>query len=443
MTKSKRTLSAEPITTTITSLSHDGRGIGNHLGKTAFINGALPQETVTFKMTKKHSRYFEGDLIDIISASPDRIKPGCEHFGVCGGCSMQHLQMAAQINFKQNTLLEQLRHFGRVEPEVILPPISANEWGYRRKARLGVRYVEKKGKLLVGFREKASRYLADITACPVLHASVGTRLTDLNQLISSLIQFEHIPQVEVAVGDSTTALVFRHMAELPEADLEKLRQFGKDFGFHIYLQPNTPLPITKLWPEDQNVFLTYALTDYDLEMQFYPLDFTQVNGSVNPLMIKQALALLDPQAEDTILDLFCGLGNFTLPLARHAKFVTGVEGSQDMVERATMNAEKNNLSNTAFFAANLAEIPLAKPSWMKAQYDKILIDPPRTGAKEILPLFPAFGARKIVYVSCNPATLARDAGELVNQQGYKLKKAGVINMFPHTSHIEAIALFEK
>jgi len=444
-TKAARSrLSSELVTTTISSLSHDGRGIAIlDDGKTTFVSGALPGETVTFKLTKKHPRYNEGEVVSVLLPSPDRTTPGCAHFGVCGGCSMQHMNMAAQIQLKQNVLLEQLCHFGHVEPENVMPPISGGTWGYRRKARLGVRFVEKKGRLLIGFREKSSHYLADITACPVLHPSVGERLPQLAELIKSLAQYEHIPQIEIAVGDNVTALVIRHLKPLPDDDLNKLKAFAQMQQFHLYLQANPPELISKLWPQDDNHRLSYALSEYEIEMEFHPLDFTQVNSETNPMMIRQAVQLLEPQSSDTILDLFCGLGNFTLPIARSAKQVVGVEGSLEMVKRAQDNASKNAITNTEFFSENLADIPATHSAWMKRRYDKILLDPPRTGAKEIIAVFPNFKAERIVYVSCNPATLARDAGELVHNQGYKLKQVGVINMFPHTSHIEAITLFEK
>jgi 23S rRNA (uracil1939-C5)-methyltransferase len=440
----KKILSSEPELITINSLSHDGRGIATSSdGKTTFISGALPGEIVKYKMTKRHSRFNEGEMIDIIEASSDRQTPPCAHFGICGGCSMQHMTMPAQIALKQQTLLDQLKHFGQVTPLEIMPAISKNALGYRRKARLGVRYVQKKEKMLIGFREKASRYLAEIDTCVVLNPHVGMQLPAMRELVMSLTQFEHIPQIEVAVGDHSTALVIRHMTDLPQIDLDKICHFAKQYNYQIYLQPNPPAAIHKLWPLDNVDRLSYALADYDLEMQFHPLDFTQVNGEINPMMIQQAIQLLDPQDHEVILDLFCGLGNFTLPLARKAKQVVGIEGSADMVERAKANATHNNISNVEFHSANLAEITKPLPSWMQKHYDKILLDPARTGAKEILEFFPQWKPLRIVYVSCNPATLARDAGELVNKQGYQLKKVGVINMFPHTSHIEAIALFEK
>lgn len=429
------------ITVEIQGLSHDGRGIASINGKTTFVNGAIAGETVTCKITKKHSRYNEAEVVNIINPAKERVTPGCAHFSICGGCSMQHIADDAQIQIKQKILIEQLKHFGNVEPENILAPLSGNTWHYRRKARLGVRFVRKKNKLLVGFREKFSNFLADIQSCPVLHKSIGTRITELSHLIASLSQFDHIPQVEVAAGDQETALVFRHMTPLTDDDIAKLCEFGKTYSFAIYLQPNPPEKIHKIWPQNSSLYLQYKLPDYQLTMQFHPLDFTQVNGEVNLVMLKQAIALLDLQPGDTVLDLFCGLGNFSLPIARHAKQVIGIEGSKEMVERAHENAELNQIKNAEFYAANLME-PTEAASWMQNRYDKILIDPPRTGAKEIIPFFNRWKAKKIVYVSCNPATLARDAKELVHTLGYKLKFAGVINMFPHTSHIEAIALFE-
>jgi len=438
------TSSAKLLSTTITSLSHDGRGIATLSdGKTIFISGALPGETVTFKITNQHARYNEGEAVEILIASEDRTTPECAHVGVCGGCSMQHVTMPAQIQLKQKSLLEQLKHFGKVEPEAILAPLTGESWGYRRKARLGVNFLKQKGKIIVGFREKSNNDLVQIDACPVLHPSVGRRLPEIRKLIVSLSQYKHIPQVEIAIGDDITALVFRHLTPLPDGDIAKLTEFALSNQMHIYLQPNPPATTYKLWPQDKTDLLSYSLPLYQLEMLFHPLDFTQVNSEINPLMINQALQLLDLQSSDNILDLFCGLGNFTLPIARLAKHVVGIEGSQEMVDRAQHNAQHNHINNTEFHVANLAELPINRPVWMKKRYDKILLDPPRTGAKEIIAAFPKFSAKRIVYVSCNPATLARDAGELVHNQGYKLKQVGVINMFPHTSHVETIAMFEK
>lgn len=442
MTKRSKRKNYPEIILDINKLSHDGRGIANIDGKTAFIHGALPSEKVLCKITYQHRRYNEGKALDIITPAKERVAPACKHFGTCGGCSLQHAAMDSQLAFKQEVLLEQLHHFGHVTPATLLPPLSGNSLGYRGKARLGVRYVIKKEKLLVGFREKHSNLLADITECPILHKSVSTLIPELSQLILSLSQYEHIPQIELAVGDNTTALIFRHLTALSDDDREKLSQFGKEHHLSIYLQPNPPELTYKLYPKDNLEQLSYALPEYDIEMLFHPLMFTQVNREMNHLMIKQAIQLLNLQPHDEVLDLFCGLGNFTLPIARHAKHVVGIEGSDAMVTIAKQNASHNNIHHTEFFAANLMK-PNENDPWLTRQYHKILLDPPRTGAKEIIPYFKQLNAKTIVYVSCNPATLARDAGELVHQQGYVLKKTGIINMFPHTSHIEAIALFEK
>lgn len=423
------------------TLSHDGRGIATVNSKTTFIAGALPDESVTYKITRKRSSHHEAEIIDFTNASAQRVTPPCEHFGVCGGCSLQHMSLDAQVELKQKTVLEQLKHFGQVEAEEIMPPLSANSTGYRRKARLGAKFVFKKNKLLVGFREKSSRYLADLSRCAVLHPAVGEELETLGNLINNLSINQEIPQVEVAIGDTTKALVFRHLKDLTDTDKETLSSFGKQHDFQIYLQPNKPDPLYKLWPSDGYERLTYTLPDQNLEFEFHPLDFTQVNLEINRLMVNQALEQLDLTPEDRVLDLFCGIGNFTLPIARYAKHVTGVEGAEEMTLRASDNARRNNIENVDFHVANLMEPPAAK--WLQTSYEKVLLDPPRAGAKEIIPHIVNLGADTIVYVSCNPATLARDAGELVNEHKYKLQKIGIMNMFPHTSHIEAMAVFKK
>jgi 23S rRNA (uracil1939-C5)-methyltransferase len=430
------------FTIDIHALSHEGRGIGNVNGITTFVDGALPDEQVICQITKKHRRYLEAKPIEFLKTSSERITPACPHFGICGGCSLQHLNPENQIQFKQKTLLEQLQLFGKVTAKNILPPLVGQVWGYRRKARLGVRYVKKKEQLFIGFREKGTPFLTNINSCKVLHPKIGNAIIELNHLVASLSQFENIPQIEVAIGDNEAALVFRHLTELPADDLAKLSAFGVAHQFSIYLQPNGSAPITKLTPNDSCELLTYALPDFQLELAFHPLDFIQINGEINQSLIKLALNLLDPQANETILDLFCGLGNFTLPLARFAKRVIGVEGCEKMVMRAKQNAERNSIHNTEFYAANLTAIT-PQTTWLQNSYEKILLDPPRTGAIEIIPLLASLSAKKIVYISCNPATLARDAHMLTQQFGYTLKVTGVVNMFPHTSHVEAIAVFEK
>lgn len=428
-------------TARICSLSHDGRGIATINNKKIFISGALPDETATYKVTRKRSHYYEADALEILNASPQRDIPACDHFGVCGGCSLQHMSMETQLALKQDTLLNQLKHFGQTLPEIVLPALNASTLRYRRKARLGVKFVFKKNKLLVGFREKSSSYLAELNQCIILHPKIGEHLNELSQLISSLVIYDQIPQIEVAIGDDETALIFRHLKPCLDPDKQKLIDFGETHHIHIYLQPNPPATVYKLWPNDQAERLTYSLPAYQLEFLFHPLDFTQINLEMNRLMVKQALTLLDLKADESVLDLFCGIGNFTLPIARHVRHVTGIEGSTEMVARAQENAAHNGIQNVDFYAANLADM-LTDAPWIK-QYDKILLDPPRTGAKEILACFKRFAPKRIVYVSCNPATLARDAGELVHHYGYTFKQAGIMNMFPHTTHIEAMAVFEK
>lgn len=424
------------------SLSHDGRGIASIEGKTTFINGALPNEKVAYKITQKRSHYNDAETLEVIEPSAERVTPPCQHFGLCGGCSLQHMSIYTQSLLKQNTLLDQLKHFGNVAPLAILPPLQTLAIGYRRKARLGVKFVIKKNKMLVGFREKSSRYLADLERCAVLHPLVGEKLMVLAQLIMTLESYNQIPQIEVAMGDEKAALVFRHMESLSAHDKEKLIAFGQAHQFHIYLQPNSPMTVTKLWPVNGQDRLAYTLPDFELEFLFHPLDFTQINLEMNRLMVKQAIDLLDLQPTDHVLDLFSGIGNFTLPIARYAKFVTGVEGGNEMVLRAEDNAHHNRIGNVDFYAANL-ENPSSSAPWMKIAYDKLLLDPPRAGAKDILPYLPQLNPKKIVYVSCNPATLARDAGEIVHRYGYQLNQAGIMNMFPHTSHIEAMAIFDR
>lgn len=428
-------------TVTISSLSHEGRGIAYINNKTTFIEGALPGEEVSFTYSKKHSKYDEGIVFEVTSASPDRITPVCPHFSICGGCSLQHLQSTQQIAFKQKVLLEQLKHFGNLIPQEIIPPLTGPEWGYRYKARLSVKYVDKKNALLIGFHEKNGRYVADLSCCPVLHPSVGQLIEPLKKMIMQLTIYRQIPQIEVAIADNVSALIFRHLIAMPEQDIKQLMQFAQQYHLHIYLQPNSPLPLHCIWPENDQQLLKYSLKDHHLTLEFKPTDFTQINPMVNQKMINSALQLLDLNAEDTVLDLFCGIGNFTLPIAKYCKSVVGIEGAKSSVERAIHNALKNNINNAQFHVSNLAE-PNCSANWITQKYHKILLDPPRTGTLELINHFAHWQPLKIVYVSCNPATLARDAGELA-KQGYRLIKAGVMDMFPHTKHVESIALFEK
>jgi len=437
--RKSKPMPSEAFSAHIESLDHDGRGVARIDGKATFIEGALPGEEVTFHYLSQRKSYDEGVVSEIIKASPDRVEPKCPHFGVCGGCSLQHMDAGAQILAKQQIMLDNFKHIGGVQPETILEPLTAIEWGYRRKARLGCRYVAKKGAVLVGFREKRTGWLAEMGRCEVLHPAVGERIMELRQLISELKCYERLPQIEVAIGDDVVALVFRNMDELADEDKDSLILFGQQHDIHIYLQPKGPDSVYLTWPEQSQ--LSYRLDEFELEMLFKPTDFTQVNTDINRKMLSRAIAMLDPQPNERVLDLFCGLGNFTLPLARRAGHVVGVEGEAGLVQRGKENAAHNKISNVEFHAADLTQEPHNHP-WFGSGFDKLLIDPPRSGAFDIVKHVPAFGANRIVYVSCNPATLARDAQVLV-EAGYKLKSAGVMDMFPHTTHVESIALFER
>ncbi len=439
MARRKRSLPAEPVEAFIDSLSHDGRGVARVEGKVVFVDGALPGERVMFRYTCRRRKNDEGRVTEILEPSPERVSPRCQWFERCGGCTLQHLDPEAQIRLKQQTLVEQLRRIGGVEAAGILPPLTGPRWGYRHKARLGVRYVKAKGRVLVGFREKHSGFIVDMDRCEVLHPSVGERIREIADLIHSLQARERIPQIEVAVGDDVAALVFRHLDPLTEGDRDALRRFGERSELHIYLQPAGPDSVSPLWPEESQ--LLYRLPDFDLEFRFLPTDFTQVNSELNRMMVSRAVSLLDPRPDELLLDLFCGIGNFTLPLARRAAEVIGVEGEPGLVQRAKENAARNGLDNVTFQVADLTES--ADTGWEGRRFHKILLDPPRSGALEVLPRLAAFDAARILYVSCNPATLARDAGELVNRYGYRLISAGVMDMFPHTAHVESIAVFER
>ena len=439
MSRRRRKLPSEPTAATIKSLSHEGRGVALVDEKTTFIDGALPGEEVMFRYHRRRSRYDEGNVVEITKPSPERIKARCEYFGYCGGCSLQHIDPQTQIQHKQDVLLEQLQHIGGVTPEQVLPPLTGPVWAYRRKARLGVKYVEKKQKVLVGFREKFSPFIADIKHCEVLHPAVGRILEDLQLLIAKLSIFKQIPQIEVAVADNITALVFRHLAPLTELDQQLLKAFETEENIDIYLQPAglgsvTPLSIGNTTP------LSYALPDHNIEYIFWPTDFTQVNYDINMSMVKRAIELLGLEPQDQVLDLFCGIGNFSLPIARQSARVIGVEGDPGLIERAKFNAEHNGIKNTEFHTVDLATDDL-QASFLQQDVEKILLDPPRTGALEIINRMNFENVKRVVYVSCNPATLARDAGILVKEKGFKLQQAGVMDMFPHTTHVESMALF--
>lgn len=443
MARRKKRLPTEPQAAHITDLTHEGKGVAHIDGKTVFVSEALPGEDIEFIYTAKHRNYDEGRLHRVVAGSSQRIEARCMHFGVCGGCSLQHLAPADQIAMKQKVLLDNLQRIGHVSPAELLPPLLGPEWGYRRKARLGVKYVDKKHKLLIGFREKASRYLADLSVCEVLHPSVGQHLPDIAAMIMTLSIFKAIPQIEVAVGEQSTALVVRHLQELTEQDRQQLTAFATEHGFDVYLQAAGPDSITALSPDTADLY--YSLPEYDLRFDFLPSDFTQVNAQINCRMIPAVIRELECQPGQTILELFCGLGNFTLPIARQVAKVIAVEGESALIDRARENAGRNGVSNVDYHVANLMEetTELAKLNWWKQDYDRVFMDPPRSGAEQVIPLIAGLGVKRIVYVSCNPATLARDAGLLVNEHGYRLQRAGVMDMFPHTAHVESLAVFVK
>lgn len=432
--------SRQPETATITDLSHEGRGVAHVDGKTVFIDDALPGEVVEWQRLKRNRNFDEGRLLRVIEPSPDRIEPRCAHFGVCGGCVLQHLSGERQLQFKQNQLTEALVRIGKVTPDEILPPLQAGVWNYRRRARLAARWVPKKNRTVVGFRERATPYIADLKRCEVLQAPIDQMIEPLSELLTAMSVRNRVPQIEVAVADNAVALVIRVLEPLTEADHELLRQFARTHSVQMFLQPggyDTVAPI-----DPAGAPLEYRLPAFDVTLQFQPTDFVQVNGTLNQQMIERAVTLLDPKADDRVLDLFCGLGNFSLPLARRAGQVVGVEGEASLVARARANAERNGLTNAQFFTANLADESIASASWA-GKFDKVLLDPPRAGAKEVLPVVAKSGAGTVLYVSCHPGSLARDAGILVHEHGYELRAAGVMDMFPHTAHVESIALFTK
>ncbi len=436
----RRAIPKEPFEARIVDLSHDGRGVTAHGEKVVFVHGALPGELVNARITDRKRRFDEGEVIEVIEPSPDRIDPRCPHFGQCGGCSLQHLAPAEQIASKQRTLVQNLERIGKVTPEEIWEPLTGPEWHYRRKARLSVRYVHKKERVLVGFRERYGRFVADMQECHVLDQRVSSRLVNLSELIHSMDARQTIPQIEVSCGDDVCALVFRHMEPLSDADVQKLQKFASGSGLAVLLQPSGPASIHCLEPS--SVELGYELPEFGIRMVFGPSDFIQVNAAMNQKMIHRALELLAPGKDDRVLDLFCGLGNFTLPIATRAGEVVGIEGDAELVRKAGDNAKSNGVNNAVFHVADLGEDPGSAP-WLKHHYDKILVDPPRSGAEFILPHIAASGAGRVVYVSCHPASLARDAGSLVHQFGFRLLGAGVMDMFPHTGHVESIALFER
>ena len=442
----------------IESLDMEARGVG-HLanadgssGKVIFVDGALPGERVRFKSYRRKAKWEAADMTELLRESSLRAKPRCAYFGICGGCAMQHMNVPAQVAVKQRVLEDALHHLGKVDVETILRPIRGPDWGYRYRARLSVRHVAKKGGVLIGFHERRSSFIADMKSCEILPPDVSRMLVPLRSLIAALSIRDRLPQIELAVGEQAgqqvIVMVLRVMDPPSEGDKEQLIAFSRQWSVHFWLQSKGPDTALPFYPPDSN--LAYALPEFGVSMPFRPTDFTQVNHQINRVLVERALRLLDVQPTDRVADLFCGLGNFTLPLATRAAEVVGIEGSPALTERSLQNARVNGLDKkTVFYNRNLFEFSV-QDLLSLGHFDRMLIDPPRDGAMEVCKAIgelaskdPDASPKRIVYVSCNPATLARDAGVLVHTGGYVLSGAGVVNMFPHTAHVESIAVFDR
>jgi 23S rRNA (uracil1939-C5)-methyltransferase len=427
-------------TCTVAGLTAAGEGVV-HGGKTAFVAGALPGELIRFRRTRRHRQHDDGLLLEVLQPSPERCVPRCAHFGVCGGCALQHLAPAAQLAAKQAELQQALTRVARVSPRRWLAPLEGPHWAYRRRARLGAKFVRKKGCVVVGFRERAAPYVAQLNACEVLAAPVGALIAPLAALINGLSIREQLPQIEVAVADNATALVLRVLQPPTAGDLGQLAAFAQAHRVELFLQPGGIESITPLSARAQP--LHYRLPRFGLQLQFEPSDFIQVNAAVNAALVGQAVDLFELTPQAQVLDLFCGLGNFTLALARQAAAVTGVEGERALIERARANAQRNGVGNATFFQANLALAPEPQLPWLRSPYTHVLLDPPRSGARELLPALAALAPQRLLYISCHPGSLARDLGVLVHEHGFELDAAGVVDMFPHTAHVESLALLRR
>lgn len=437
----KKKLPEEAVKVTIESLAHDGRGVAHVEGKVIFIDEALPGEELEFIYTDSRKDYAEGKVETLFTRAPERTDAECAHFGRCGGCSFQHVKDEAQIRFKEGLLNEQFERIGKLSIPEIWEPLTGPHWGYRRKARMGVKYVAKKGRVLVGFRERRNQFLAEIESCKVMHPIVGEKLMDLSEMIGQLSVKDKIPQIEVAIGDADCVLAFRVLEPASAEDKEIMRAFGHQHNISMCLQSKGPDTIKPIEGEPE-IMPTYSLPDQGITFRFKPAMFTQVNYEINRQMVTRVMQTMDFNENDRVLDLFCGLGNFTLPIATKAGHVVGVEGDLPLVNHAKDNAALNKLSNVEFFAADLSK-DVSDQAWARKTYNKVMLDPSRAGASDVLHHLKKWNPELIMYVSCNPSTLARDAGILVNELGYTLVKAGVMDMFPQTGHVESIALFKK
>jgi 23S rRNA (uracil1939-C5)-methyltransferase len=439
----RKVVSASVETATVAGLTHDGEGIVRG-EKVVFVAGALPGESIRFRRTRSHRQHDEAELLEVLTPAADRRVPRCAHFGICGGCALQHLSTEAQLEAKHTELRDILERVGRVTPRSWLPPLRGPVWAYRRRARLGAKFVTKKGRVLVGFRERLTPFIADVQQCEVLAEPVGRLVTPLAGLLMSLSLRERVPQIEVAVADNAVALVFRVLATPPAEDLSRLREFARENRVRVYLQPGGLESVQELDASGEP--LRYALPKFKVELQFLPTDFIQVNGAVNEALVARAVEMLELTPSAQVLDLFCGIGNFTLPMARSARRVVGVEGDAALVARARHNAMLNGLENTEFHVADLARLPtdaaqVAQTSpWFRKGYSHVVLDPPRAGAKEVLASVASLEPQRVLYISCHPGSLARDLGVLVHEHGFTLEAAGILDMFPHTAHFESLAL---
>jgi len=424
----------------VESIDREGRGVARVDGKTVFIEGALPYERVRFSTVRSKRKYEFARIEAVERESADRVTPKCPYFGTCGGCALQHVSARAQVAAKQRSLEDALWHIGRVRPEQMLPAIQGQAWAYRHRARFSARFVAGKGIALVGFRERHSTHVADMLGCEVLPREASALLPALRELLGALSIRERLPQIELSIGEEAIVLVFRVLLHPDDADLAALERFGDVHGVQVWLQPGGPDSAVPFHPH-ASAPLFYTLPEFGVRLRFMPTDFTQVNPEVNRLLVRRAVGLLDPMPGERIADFFCGLGNFTLPIGRLGAEVTGIDGNAQLLQRAGQNARENGLdAGCGFETANLFD---AKDCARFATFDKVLLDPPRDGAVELVKSFASGKPGRIVYVSCDPGTLGRDAGVLVNSLGYRLRAAGVINMFPHTAHVESVAVFER
>lgn len=435
------TLPAQPFVVRIEHLNWEGRGVAHVQGRRVLVDGGLAKEDVEIRLLRRRRTHDDAVVSQVLKPARERVAAGCVHFSVCGGCSLQHLHAEAQVALKEQHLLQCLWQYAQLEPERLLPPLTGARWGYRRKARLGVKYVPKKGGVLVGFREKHSGHIAELSRCEVLHASVGYRIDALRALLTGLEARDRIPQVEIAVGETATALVIRHLNALGAQDQQRLREFAERHDVDLYLQPGGADTVAPFWPP-QSRPLSYRLSlpQRELALRFEPTEFIQVHAGINRDLVARVVGLLAPGPHERVLDLFCGLGNFTLALAHYAGHVTGLDVSSALIARARENAQRNGVCNVAFHSTDLSSTQAMPQIW--ETWHKLVLDPPRSGAQQVCEALAAPLPSRIVYISCNPTTLARDAGILVHKHGLHMTRAGVVDMFPHTSHVESVALFE-